>query len=78
MSEASANSIKERLLHAIDVLCEDAARAELWACALSGFAQPVPEYEAYEKHRLKSPAIDPEEGLEQGHFQAPVSPPLGH
>jgi hypothetical protein len=33
-----------RLQRTIDIVCEDAARVELWACALSGFAQPVPDY----------------------------------
>jgi hypothetical protein len=33
------------LREAIDVVCEDAARVELWACALAGFSQPVPGYE---------------------------------
>jgi hypothetical protein len=36
--------IRERLLRIIDILCEDAARIELWACALNGFAQAVPDY----------------------------------
>jgi hypothetical protein len=39
LSEAAA---RERLQRTIDVLCEDAARVELWACALGGFAQAVP------------------------------------
>jgi hypothetical protein len=36
--------IRERLQRTIDILCEDAARVELWACALNGFAQAVPDY----------------------------------
>ena len=36
--------VRERLQRAIDALFEDAARAELWACALNGFAQAVPDY----------------------------------
>jgi hypothetical protein len=31
--------VRERLQRTIDALFEDAARAELWACALNGFAQ---------------------------------------
>jgi hypothetical protein len=34
----------ERLRHSIDVVCENAALVELWACALNGFAQPVPDH----------------------------------
>jgi hypothetical protein len=34
----------ERIHDAIDLVCENAARAELWATALGAFAQPVPEY----------------------------------
>jgi hypothetical protein len=36
--------IEQRLHQAIDAVSEDAALVELWACALSGFAQPVPDY----------------------------------
>ena len=36
--------VRERLQRTIDALFEDAARAELWACALNGFAQAVPDY----------------------------------
>jgi hypothetical protein len=50
-SEAIA---RERLERTIDILCEDAARVELWACALSGFAQPVPDYcDQREKYHLE-------------------------
>jgi len=34
----------ERLRRSIDVVCENAALVELWACALNGFAQPLPDY----------------------------------
>ena len=37
--------IEDRLRQVIDLLCEDAALVELWACALSGFAQPAPGYD---------------------------------
>ena len=37
-------AVRERLHHAIDILCEDAALVELWACALTGFAQAAPDY----------------------------------
>jgi hypothetical protein len=35
---------REQLQRTIDLLCDDAARVELWACALNGFAQAVPAY----------------------------------
>jgi hypothetical protein len=50
MNDASEQ--KKRLQQTIDILCEDAARVELWACALVGFAQPVPDYAAMAKYRL--------------------------
>lgn len=43
-SEPNAAGMLEQLREAIDVICEDAARAELWASALSAFAQPAPQY----------------------------------
>jgi len=49
----------ERLRRSIDVVCEDAARVELWACALSGFAQPVPPYDP-------APKYAPEPASEKG------------
>ena len=42
--EPAAADASEKLQRVIDLVCEDAARVELLACALSGFAQPVPEY----------------------------------
>jgi hypothetical protein len=52
MNDASEQ--KKRLQQTIDILCEDAARVELWACALVGFAQPVPDpdYAAMAKYRI--------------------------
>ena len=35
--------IEQRLQKAIDLVTEDAALVELWACALSGFAQCLPD-----------------------------------
>jgi hypothetical protein len=46
--------LEERLRQVIDLLCEDAALVELWACALSGFAQPVPGYGPARKDRFDS------------------------
>ena len=42
---AAQASAVEQLYETIDLICADAARAELWATALSAFAQPVPEYD---------------------------------
>ena len=44
MSDAPQNPAGERLLRAIDTIEEDVALIELWTCALSGFAQPAPDY----------------------------------
>jgi hypothetical protein len=44
LSDAPDNLAGERLLRAIDTIDEDVALIELWACALSGFAQPAPDY----------------------------------
>jgi hypothetical protein len=42
-STAETTALKQ-IHDAIDLICEDAVRAELWAGALSAFAQPIPEY----------------------------------
>jgi hypothetical protein len=42
--QAPTAELEERLQRTIDIVCEDAARVELRACALNGFAQPVPDY----------------------------------
>ena len=44
LSEAPQNPAGERLLRTIDTIEADVALIELWACALSGFAQPAPDY----------------------------------
>jgi hypothetical protein len=36
--------VGEQLRRSIDVVCENAALVELWACALNGFAQPLPDH----------------------------------
>jgi len=42
--KSAAETIELKQIHdAIDMVCEDAARAELWAGALSAFVQPIPE-----------------------------------
>jgi hypothetical protein len=51
---------EQRLRSAIDVVSEDAALVELWACALSGFAQPIPDYPRTTDPRLpRAPNISP-------------------
>jgi hypothetical protein len=45
--------IEQNLRAAIDTLHADMVRVEFWAFALSGFAQPIPDYEYDEKYRLK-------------------------
>ena len=35
--------LRARLQRTIDLVWEGAARIELWACALNGFAQPDPD-----------------------------------
>jgi hypothetical protein len=51
-SDAAEILIGQRLQKAIDVVAEDAALVELWACALSGFAQPIPPYGPDANYRL--------------------------
>jgi hypothetical protein len=51
LSEAPDNLAAERLLRAIDAIDADVALIELWACALSSFAQPAPEYDLGGKYR---------------------------
>jgi hypothetical protein len=51
---AADDQLEERLRQAIDLLCEDAALVELWACALGSFAQPVPGYGPARKGRFDS------------------------
>jgi hypothetical protein len=43
-STAEASTLQQ-LHDAMELIFADAARAELWASALSAFAQPVPEYD---------------------------------
>ncbi len=44
--------IQQDLRDAIETLQSDVTRVELWAYALSGFAQPVSDYGPDEKYRL--------------------------
>ena len=48
----AAEELERRLRQSIDMLCENAARVEVWATALSAFAHPVPRYEPPDQYRL--------------------------
>jgi hypothetical protein len=50
VSTAPNEQARERLLEVIDEVDANAAAAALWACALSGFAQPVRDYEPDDLH----------------------------
>ena len=47
--------INEKLHEAIDGLRKDVTRVEIWATALSTFAQPVPDYRPNPKFELGQP-----------------------
>jgi hypothetical protein len=44
--------VEESLHKAMDVVSDGAALVELWACALSSFAQPMLPYDPDGKYRL--------------------------
>jgi hypothetical protein len=48
VSKTPDEQARERLLAAIDTVDAEVAAVALWACALSGFAQPVPNYDTDE------------------------------
>ena len=52
--------VAEKLQDALDRLQNDVRRVEIWAGALTGFTQPVPDYAppSLEKHRLGQPQAD--------------------
>ena len=54
LDKIAETPIEQRLQKAMDLVSEDAALVELWACALSGFAQPIPGYA-----RTTNPALPP-------------------
>ena len=49
------DGISEKLHEAIDGLRKDVTRVEIWATALSTFAQPVPDYRPDPKYQLGKP-----------------------
>ena len=59
MSESPESDPTKRLQASIDTVCEHAARAEIWACALSGFAHPVPHYDADSRYHLNCASNEP-------------------
>jgi hypothetical protein len=44
-TEAAANAVARHLHDAIERVREDMAKVEFWADAVTGFSQPVPDYE---------------------------------
>jgi hypothetical protein len=50
VSTAPNDQATERLLAVVDKIDADVAAVALWACALSGFAQPVRDYEPDDLH----------------------------
>jgi hypothetical protein len=48
----AGDKISERLQESLARLREDIDRVELWAGALEGFSQPIPEYDAARRYRL--------------------------
>ena len=52
--ESDSMEINDRLREAIARLEKDIATIEIWAGALSGFSQPVPEYEPSNDNLLPS------------------------
>jgi hypothetical protein len=49
---AGGDRISERLQESLARLRKDIDRVELWAGALEGFSQPIPEYDAARRYRL--------------------------
>ncbi len=53
--KSAPDDISEKLHEAIDGLRKDVTRVEIWATALSTFAQPVPDYRPNPKFELGQP-----------------------
>jgi hypothetical protein len=53
--KTNPDAINEKLHEAIDGLRKDVTRVEIWATALSTFAQPVPDYRPNPKFELGQP-----------------------
>jgi len=54
MRTAAPQEIAQNLGEAIERLQEDISRVEMWAAALSCFAQPVPDYSPTDEYLLGS------------------------
>ena len=50
--ENASDFASQNLQKAIDDLRRDITKVEMWADALNGFAQPVPDYDAAGEHLL--------------------------
>jgi hypothetical protein len=50
----AGDRISERLQESLARLREDIDRVELWAGALEGFSQPIPDYDAARRYRLRA------------------------
>ena len=55
---AGGDKISERLQESLARLREDIDRVELWAGALEGFSQPIPDYDPSRRYRLGGDAQD--------------------
>ena len=53
-SDSPSDVVSQNLQRAIDDLRRDITKVEMWADALSGFAQPVAEYDFAGEHLLGS------------------------
>jgi hypothetical protein len=57
---AAGEKIAQRLQESLDRLRNDLDRVEIWAGALEGFTQPVPDYKPQPEHILPKAKRDPE------------------
>ena len=73
---AGGDKISERLQESLARLRKDIDQVELWAGALEGFSQPIPDYDAAWRYRLSADKSGERE--QQTHKKTTVkSPPLG-
>ncbi len=68
----SERLISERLQESLARLRQDIDRVELWAGALEGFSQPIPDYDAARRYRL---APDKDASQEGGDTKSQASNP---
>jgi hypothetical protein len=68
--------VRIRLQRMVGLLCEDAARVELWACALSGFARPIPDHDDW-RVKKRYPNQGPRR-LSMHLCRGLSRPPVGH